>query len=290
MNISAVLGNTFTQILLLVLFPIAFPFFRYVAINLVGEKAQKWYHQLVEFPKSYTIGALKNLIKIPILFITGCYAKNPQIRFVREERGESGVKCLTLKGYVKPLTENWWNPFIILGRYICNLIHNLLGPAVASIVCMVALPNAFANLVDGFDQWLALSSGTPNADYFVRMFYTFKDLTYDRFIITGLNTNVILLLLCGVVFIFMSGSYVEIIKQDTKEINKSTFITWGSLSVMLIIYNIVHALVDYTSYIVVADVLAKVGIATLFILLINFIIDILVWCSNFIVSIVNKLK
>ena len=289
MDISAVLSNAFTQVLLLVLFPYIFPFFRELVIQRFGESAQKWYFQLVELPKSYTINVVKNIITIPIFFITGCWAKKPEIRFVKEERCE-GVECLNMTGYVKPITSHWWNPFIILGHYLRDMIITMFGFAVAVVVCMFSLPNAFANLVDGFEQWLALSTETPNIAYFVNMVFTFKDLTWDRFIMTGLNTNVFLVLLCVAVFIFMSGSRIPIIEDDTKEIVKDTFIKWGALSVMLIIYNLVHAFVDYTTYIVVADILAKIGITVLFVLLINFILDMIVWCFNLIVSIFSHNK
>ena len=289
MDISAVLGNVFTQVLLLILCPYIFPFFRELIIKRFGESAQKWYYQLVELPKSYTIGAVANIITIPILFITGCWAKKPEIRFYKVDRCD-GVECLHMSGYVKTITKYWWNPFIILGNYLSDMIVTMFGFAVAVVVCMFSLPNAFANLVDGFDQWLALSTEAPNIAYFVNMVFTFKDLTWDRFIMTGLNTNVFLVLLCVGVFIFMSGSRIPIIDDDTKGIDKDTFIIWGALSVMLIIYNLVHAFVDYTTYIVVADILAKIGITVLFVLLINFILDMIVWCFNLIVSIFTHNK
>ena len=289
MDISAVLGNVFTQVLLLVLCPYIFPFFRELIIKRFGESAQKWYYQLVELPKSYTIDVVKYIITIPIFWITGCFYKNPEIRFFKEERCE-GVECLTMDAYAKKLTRYWWNPFIILGHYLRDIIFNMFGLFVAVVVCMFSLPNAFANLMDGFDQWLALSTETPNIAYFVNMVFTFKDLTWDRFIMTGLNTNVFLVLLCVGVFIFVSGNRIRIIEDDTKEIVKEPFIIWGALSVMLIIYNLVHAFVDYATYIVVADILAKIGITVLFVLLINFTIDMIVWCFNLVVSIFTQNK
>jgi hypothetical protein len=244
-----------------------------------GDKLPEWIDRPTLIIKSWTVTLLSELLRFPIMFLTFNQPEDLECSVVGGE--------LEIKYNFNSSRYYWYNPIMQIGKYVANAVWILMGPALTILAFRFILPETFAGVVSGLDQWTVLQSGTTNLAYFEQMWSAFRDIIWNRFIMGGLEENVVLLFIFAVILIFFSDYFIVLYSEDEDNHGPGdALFTFPTIALVVILFNAIFALVSPAAYGAVSYSINSVGMILLLVMIIRVLASIVLLCSKAIIGII----
>lgn len=276
-----VLLNIVAQLMFFIVNIFVFSWLGHLAIQKFGEDLPDWLNKPALVVESWTVDLASKLIRVPVLFLTG---NKPADFDIYLDEGE-----LKIEHTVYDSKYHWYNPIMMLGRYLDQAVWILIGPAIAILSLWLMLPETFGMVVDGIGQWTALQSGTTNLTYFKGMLDAFVDIIWNRLIMGGLNENAVLLVIFIALFMFLSDRYTSLYDEEEGEAEHIVF-AFPMIAIIIILFNVVFAIVSPALYLTVSHHINSVGMIALLVIIIKEILEIIMFCFKGLIGLVLKAK
>lgn len=240
-------------------------------------------NNIIAFIQAWTTHLLANILDFLVCFITGDIIYSTiKIEF------DSFSKAPKIKYYLPLWKDRWFLLGIPVAMFMNTILHVILPLVISIISFRFLLPETFSVVLDGLEQWTVLSSGTPNLGFFANMWNAFSDIIWTRLIWNGLNENILLFLVSVFIMLVCMGSCTVVSDKEHPFVLKENIVLWVILSLVITIYNIVHANIDFAGYTTMIGHLNYIGMILLLILILKDIVEIIEFTGKQIVKIVTK--
>lgn len=272
--------NIVAQLMFFIVNIFVIPWLTNLVIDKFGEILPNWLYKPVKIVESWTIHLLIELLSIPIMLLIGnkftdfrIYVDDGELKFDYEL--DSG--------------EFRWCNMSMLGWYLIYAIWILIPPTVCIIALWSMLPNTFSLVVDGLGQWTALQSGVPNLDYFKEMVNAYIDIIWNRLIMGGLNENAVLFVIFMAMLMLFSRNCINLLDDEREQISTRVQV-FIMPAIVIILFNVVFAILNPATYLTVSYHINAVGMIILLVVMVVELLEIIMFCFKFILSLILKIK
>ena len=204
---------------------------------------------------------------------------NDDLRF--KETDGNLVKLL------KILVEIVKTPIQIVGGGLSKTVGILGGPILSLTLLSLMLPSTFSSVILGFLQWMPTQGGV-NGEFFARLYSCFVDIAWNRLVVGGFIENPIFFTIFLICFIFSCacGVYCDVAEDFIQFVFYSLVVT-----LIITVLNIVFAVLHPAGYSIVANYINIVGIAVLFVIILQEIASFVSFCTTSVLKlIINKIN
>ena len=208
---------------------------------------------------------------------------------LEEDLGETLVKGELVCYYVNDDPKlNWYNPIKMIGVYLSDLVRILLPRAIAVVLFCFMLPSTTSSIISGFAQWGFANGNIGNIEFLTSIYKGFIDIAWNRFFLGGFAENPVLMIVFLVAFVFFfSDGYIEIL-DDGKL--RSHFLCLPMVVAIFVAFNAIFAILSPVAYVSIAHYINMVGVAILYVILINEIVDTVSSCFQWTIkTVIDKL-
>lgn len=242
--------------------------------------------------ESWTSDLWRDLVRYIVMLVT---FNHPRLK-TRVGKGEleEDLDTYLAKGqlyfsyeYDKP-ELNWYNPIKMIGLYLNNLVGVLLCPAIAAVLFYFMLPSTTSSIISGFAQWGFANGNIGNIEFLTSIYNGFIDIAWNRFFLGGFAENPVLMIVFLVVLaLFFSDGYIVILDRGKLE---SHLLCLPMVVAIFVAFNAIFAILSPVAYVSVAHYINMVGVAVLYVILIQKIACIAFLCFQWAIrTVIDKL-
>ena len=176
----------------------------------------------------------------------------------------------------------------MIGVYLKDLVSILLPPAIAVVLFYFMLPSTTSSIISGFAQWGFANGNIGNIEFLTSIYNGFIDIAWNRFFLGGFAENPVLMIVFLVVFApFFSGFYIKILVDGKL---KPDLLCLPMVVAIFVAFNAIFAILSPVAYVSVAHYINMVGVAVLYVILIEEIANIVLFCFQWTIkTVIDKL-
>ena len=206
---------------------------------------------------------------------------------------ESPLYPLSL-AYDDDAKRGWWNPIKQFGNYASHTIDPALVTVILFFFTSLLLPETFASVMEGLESWAALLGKPFDVEHVGIAYNLAIDIVWTRLIVGGAHENLAFFILYAICFVTMvSTSFAPAVwyTEDGEHISLWNNVAHlPAMALIIIAYNFIFALVDWTSYSATSAFVNTLSMKLLLIWLILLVARILILCFDKIIGSVIKKK